>query len=510
MRTELERSSPSREGINPEYIINFLNACEKAGSEIHGIMIARHGRVIFEAYNAPYAADIPHIMHSFTKTLTNTAAALACADGLLRLEDPLLKYFPEYKDTANGYLRACTIRNLITMRNGQKRSIGGNEWRPLKTSWKDAYFQVPFDKEPGKTYMYSSGNSYILSYIVQKLEGKTCRELVTERVGKKIGLTDFPWMLSPEGVCSGGNGVSLTTEDMLRIGLLYLNKGRWNGEQLIPEDWVDLAMGYRDPIEPVDGLQYNFHWDHWADIWAARGMFGQTCGQIPVLDMAFAITAADRNYTAMRLFQREIVDEVKKGMDVAGKMVGSGEADADGETGRRGGTAGSGGTAAATEATWARFEDILRQKGLRMSLEGKNVSVREHIIPPASDLAFIPEENTDGIKKVELHFTEDKTVVYVMEDARGRHEVAAGLDHWVSGTTTMTGACLHHQYEPEVSRVSAIAYWSGRDTLMMEWRFPEMAFFDHLRVTWEKDAVKVDRWVNMNSQDLERPTLILR
>ena len=165
MRTELERSSPSREGINPEYIINFLNACEKAGSEIHGIMIARHGRVIFEAYNAPYAADIPHIMHSFTKTLTNTAAALACADGLLRLEDPLLKYFPEYKDTANGYLRACTIRNLITMRNGQKRSIGGNEWRPLKTSWKDAYFQVPFDKEPGKTYMYSSGNSYILSYL---------------------------------------------------------------------------------------------------------------------------------------------------------------------------------------------------------------------------------------------------------------------------------------------------------------------------------------------------------
>ena len=489
MRTELERSSPSREGINPEYIINFLNACEKAESEIHGIMIARHGRVIFEAYNAPYAADIPHIMHSFTKILTNTAVALAYGDGLLRLEDPLLKYFPEYEESANEYLRACTIRDMSTMRNGQERSIGGNEWRPLKTSWKEAYFQVPFDKEPGKTYMYSSGNSYILSYIVQKLEGKTCRELVTERVGRKIGLTDFPWMQSPEGVCSGGNGVSLTTEDMLRLGLLYLNKGRWNGEQLIPEDWIDLAMGYRDPIEPVDGLQYNFHWDHWADIWAARGMFGQTCGQVPALDMVFAITAADKNYVAMRLFQREIVDKVKRGMDVA---------------------AGGGGTVESAAAAADKFEDILRQKGLRMSLEGKNVSVREHVIPPARDLVFIPEENADGIKKGELHFTEDRKVVYVMEDARGRHEVAAGLDHWVSGTTTMTGACLHHQYEPEVSRVSAIAYWSSRDTLMMEWRFPEMAFFDHVKVTWEKDTVKVDRWVNMNSQDLERPTLILK
>ena len=173
MKNELERSFPSQEGINPEYIIDFLNACEKAETEIHGIMIARHGKVVFEAYNSPYAADIPHIMHSFTKILTNTAVALAYTDGLLALDDPILKYFPEYRKNANKYLSACTIRNMITMRNGQQRSIGGNEWRPLKSSWKDAYFQVPFDKKPGEVYMYSSGNSYILSYIVQKLEKKT-------------------------------------------------------------------------------------------------------------------------------------------------------------------------------------------------------------------------------------------------------------------------------------------------------------------------------------------------
>ena len=211
----LEQSSPAEQGISAEYIINFLNACEKKNVEIHGILIAKNNQVVFEAYNSPYAADIPHIVHSFTKTLTNTAVALAYSDGLLKLEDPLLKYFPEYEATANEYMRKCTIRDLITMRNGQQRGIGGNEWRPLKTSWKDAYFQVPFDKEPGKTFLYSSGNSYILSYIVQKLEGKTCRELVQERVGQKIGLTDFSWMLSPEGVCSGGNGVSLTTADKI-------------------------------------------------------------------------------------------------------------------------------------------------------------------------------------------------------------------------------------------------------------------------------------------------------
>lgn len=477
MRQELERSLPSREGIRPEYIINFLNACEKAESEIHGIMIARHGKVIFEAYNAPYKADIPHIMHSFTKIMTNTAVALAYGDGLLNLDDPVLKFFPEYEKSANEYLRACTIRNLITMRSGQQRSIGGNEWRPLKSSWKDAYFQVPFDKTPGEVYMYSSGNSYILSYIVQMLEKKTCRELVWERVGKKIRLTEFPWMLSPEGVCSGGNGVSLTTEDMLRIGLLYLNKGKWQGEQLIPEEWVDYAMGYRDPLPPEGGLQYNFHWEHADDIWAGRGMFGQTCGLVPSLDMVFAITAADEHYAAMKLFQREIVDKVKADKEIRkddGKM-----------------------------------EAILRQKGLCMTLEGKNISVKNHRKLKARDFLWTPEENQDGIRRIELHFDEER-ILYVMEDERGRHEVLAGLDHWIDGMTTMTGASLHHQYEQPVSRIAAIAYWSDEDTLMMEWRFPEMAFFDHLSIYFEEEQVKIDRWVNMNSQDRKRPTLVIR
>ncbi len=491
--SKLPRSTPSKEGVNPEVIIDFLNACEKSDSEIHGLMISRHGKVIFEAYNAPYAADIPHIMHSFTKTLTNMAVSIAFSDGLLKLDDPILKFFPEYADTEDQYLRKCTIRNLITMRSGQARSIGGNEWRPLKTSWKDAYFKVPFDKEPGEVYMYSSGNSYILSYIVQQLEGKTARELVQEKVGKKIGLTDFPWMLSPEGVCSGGNGVSLTPDDMLRIGLLFLNKGRWNGEQLIAEEWVDYAFGYKDPIPPVNGVQYNFHWNHSGDLWTASGMFGQTCGVIPKLDMVFAITGADKNYVSTRLFQEIIVDNV---LEDAGEIC---QNDVSPEDESR---EGSPYRMAGPKTT---MDDILLQKGLRMTLEGKNESVPGHCQPKA-DYVLVPEENKDGITNVEIHFTEND-VTYVMTDARGRHEVVCGLEHWIRGTTTMTGGYLHHQYEQEITKVSAEAYWCAPDTLMMEWRYPEMAFFDHCALRFTDKEILVDRWVNMNSQDICRPTL---
>ena len=167
MNKELTYSTPEEEGVSSEYIINFLNEMEKREAEIHGIMILRNNKVIFEAYNEPYRKEIPHIVHSFTKCFTNTAAGIAYTKGLIKLEDKVLDYFPEYREAANEYLQKLTIRNLLTMRSGQERSIGGNEWRPLKTSWLDAYFKVPFVKEPGSEFMYSSGNSYITSAIVQ-------------------------------------------------------------------------------------------------------------------------------------------------------------------------------------------------------------------------------------------------------------------------------------------------------------------------------------------------------
>ncbi len=106
MQNKLEYSTPEKEGIDSGWILKFLKQAKEHEKEIHGIIILVHNKVIFEAYNAPYCAEIPHIMHSFTKCLK-----------------------------ASKFLKRATIRNLITMRSGQERGIGGNEWRPLKSSW---------------------------------------------------------------------------------------------------------------------------------------------------------------------------------------------------------------------------------------------------------------------------------------------------------------------------------------------------------------------------------------
>jgi CubicO group peptidase (beta-lactamase class C family) len=477
MKNNLQYARPLQEGVDPETIIDFLDACEKARAEIHGLCIAVHDHIIFEAYQAPYDAGTPHLMHSFTKVLTNTAVALAYKDGLLKLENPMLKYFPEEVAGASKYLKHCTLRDLITMRNGQQRSIGGNEWRPLKTSWKEAYFKVPFDKEPGKTFMYSSGNSYILSYIVQQVEGKTAQELFQERVGRKLGIPDFPWMKSPEGVCSGGNGVELTVQDMLRIGLLYLHKGNWKGEQLLPEEWVDNAFGYAHPLPPVDGKQYNFHWERQTgqDIWAAKGMFGQVCGVIPKYDMVFALTAADNGYSAVDLFQETILDRLEPGQPnpLCGGVT--------------------------------PMEKVLWEKGLRMSLLDHDHSVPGHL-PLTGTLEYTPEENPDGVRRIRLQFG-DGSFCFGMEDDRGYHEIHHGLDCWAKGTTSMTGHYLHHQYEKDSMPVWAEAHWAEKDVLHLKWRYPGMAFYDQVRILFQGPEIIVDRWVNMNSQDTRRPTL---
>lgn len=505
MKKELIISYPETEGIDSELLINFLNEAEKTGSEIHGIMFLMHGRIIFEAYNAPYAKTIPHIMHSFTKCLTNMALGLAYSQGLLTLKAPVLTYLPEYAEGANEYLRAVTIEDLITMRSGQQRSIGGNEWRPLKSSWLDAYFSVPFVKQPGREFMYSSGNSYVLSAIVQRVTGKTCSEYLKESITETIGLSDFDWMLSPEGICSGGNGVSLTVEDMARIGLLYLNGGEWQGRQLLKEEWVKRSLGnWYIEGEGQTRTDYNYHWEHKGDIWASMGMFGQACVIVPEMDMVVAMTAADDKNIFLKILQEQIIEPWKKQQDILqGDTLQENTLQ---ENASQENTLQENTPQGNDRRKCMEMKDILYQKGLRMTLESKNRSVPDHVEPLYKRYEFLPVKEIDGITEIAVTFGADY-VIYEISDERGRHRIKSGLDHWNHGITSMTGGYLHHQYEMDRLQFSACAYWQDESSLMMEWRYPEMAFFDHVCISWREESITVKRWVNMNSQDAERPLI---
>lgn len=476
MVSNLSYSSPEEEGISSAYILDFLKGMKEIGAEIHGIAIAVNNKVVFEHYQAPYAKDIPHITHSMTKCFTNTAFGLAYDRGLVDIDDRVLKYFPQYEDGANEYLQNLTVRNLITMRSGQSRKIQGNEWRPLKTSWVDAYFNVPWDKEPGSRFMYSSGNSYIVSAIVQKVTGLSCDEYIKANLTSQIGMRDFSWQKSPEGICPGGNGVDICVDDLLRLGMLYLNGGVWNGRQLLSRHWVDLSLGYAEPVSRQEGEpEYNFHWRHTGDVWASRGKFGQTCALVPALNMVVSVTMASKEHVAADLLQKYIIDPVKRNERPV-------ESD---------------------EVNQSRLQDYV--SGMTLETIGGATEIPERF-KNTGIWRYSVSDSADTISSLAIEMGDDGLRLSIC-DERGIHTVMHGVNSWRNGYTSMTGHYLHHQYEMPIARICAASYWISDRELMLEWRYPEMTFWDHVKITFHGDeTIAVDRWVNMNSESVSRPT----
>ena len=292
---KMPRSTPAEKGISTQYLLNTLNEFELRGIEMHGIDIAVGGDVVFEAFWAPYDEDTPHIVHSLTKLFTNSAAQVAISEGYMTLDTKMVDVLSEYV-SPDGPLEnqdKVTVGNLLNMTAGYGRMISGSEWRPLKTSWLEAFFAEPVPYEPGTHYQYSSGNPYAVSAMVQKLTGMTAEDYLMKSGFSALELRNFTWDKSPEGICSGGNGVSATVEDMLKIGQLYLNGGSWNGKQILDPELVKIAIGTGEKLTEAQ-TTYALHWTETAEgsgIYAAGGSYGQQVIIVPDLDMAICCTA---------------------------------------------------------------------------------------------------------------------------------------------------------------------------------------------------------------------------
>ena len=149
----------------------------------------------------------------------------------------MISFYPEHAPKEpTEYQKEMTVRDLITMRSGMDKDINGSEFRTIKTSWIERYFQQPVPYKPGTHYFYCSGNTFMTSAIVQKVTGKTAHDVINETIVPALGMRPFTWTKSPEGICSGNSGISLCAEDILKFGMLYLNHGEWNGEQIIARD----------------------------------------------------------------------------------------------------------------------------------------------------------------------------------------------------------------------------------------------------------------------------------
>ncbi len=232
----------------------FFEQVEADSMDIHSVMIVKNGSVIYSKWQSQGADSLPHVLHSVSKTFTATAVGLAIADGKMALTDKVIDYFPDkLPDEVSDNLQAMTIRDLLTM------SCGHDEEPRITTpeeDWASTFLAHPVEHEPGTFYLYNSLGTYMLSAIVQQVTGEKVVDYLTPRLFEPLHIDKPKWEESPQGINCGGWGLYLKTEDLAKMGQLLLQKGEWNGRQLIPAEWVEeMSKKQVESINPGTRLE---------------------------------------------------------------------------------------------------------------------------------------------------------------------------------------------------------------------------------------------------------------
>ena len=299
----LPRSTPEAQGISSQALVSYVAAVDKINT-LHSFMVVRHGHVIAEGWWKPEAADKPHVLASLSKSFNSTAVGLAIADGKLNLDDPVLKFFPaDAPAEPSENLKAMKVRDLLTMSCGHDTEFKAALAEPTVKQ----FLSHPVVHVPGTHFQYNSLGSYTLSAIVTKVTGKTTLEFLMPRLFEPLGIERPEWAGSAEGNSFGGWGLKLCTEDIAKFGQLYLQKGKWNGKQLIPEKWVAQATSKQVPNEKESHAKIGIDWQQgycfqfWRcthNAFRGDGAGGQLCVVMPDQDMVVAITAETGGFQA--------------------------------------------------------------------------------------------------------------------------------------------------------------------------------------------------------------------
>ena len=228
----------------------FFEQAAADSMDIHSVMIVRDGNVIYSRWQSEGVDTVPHILHSVSKTFTATAVGLAIADGKLALTDKVIDFFPDKLPAdISDNLKAMTVRDLLTMTCGHDEEPTGQ--RVEGADWVQAFLAHPVVHEPGTFYLYNSLGTYMCSAIVQKVTGEKVVDYLDVRLFQPLHIDKPKWEESPQGINCGGWGLYLKTEDLAKMGQLLLQNGEWNGQQLIPAEWVaEMSKKQVESINP--------------------------------------------------------------------------------------------------------------------------------------------------------------------------------------------------------------------------------------------------------------------
>jgi CubicO group peptidase (beta-lactamase class C family) len=296
MGTDLPRSLPADEHVDPAAVLAAVDAIDADPAvELHSLMVVRHGRVVAEGWWAPHTPERTRLLYSLSKSFTTTALAFALEEGLLGLEDPVVSHFPEFADDiTDPGSRSITVRHVASMASGHDRemideALALDPEEPVR-----GFLMAPPDAPPGTLFAYSQPCTYALASIIQRAAEMPLSAYLRPRLLDPLGIGEVGWATLPPGREQGFSGLFARTEDVAKLGLLYLQRGRWGETQLIPEAYVAQATSRQIDNPDMDNVDWRQGYGF--QFWMARhgyrgdGAFGQFCIVLPEQDVVIATT----------------------------------------------------------------------------------------------------------------------------------------------------------------------------------------------------------------------------
>ncbi|MDB4891124.1 MAG: beta-lactamase [Gemmatimonadetes bacterium] len=448
--SQLPRSTPERQGISSSGILSFVQAADTGIDMMNSFMVVRHGQVVAEGWWGPYDAKSPHIFYSLSKSFTSTAVGLAIADGKLSLDDQVLKFFPEdapAEPSAN--LKAMRVRDLLRMSAGHQteaslwsaEAVARNE-RLTKT-----FLAHPVPFKPGTHFLYNSPATYMLSAITQKAVGMSVLDYLRPRLFDPLGIENPTWLASAQGVSMGAFGLMARTEDIAKMGQLYLQKGKWKGKQLIPAAWVAEATARQtsNGSAPTSDWDQGYGYQFWQSRHGFRGdgAFGQYMLVLPEQDAVVAITSGVRDMqSVMNLVWTKLLPAMSKG---------------------------------------ALAEDVATQRALKAKLA--TLSVRMPPGRPSSALAsqvsrrwYELPGNDRGLRAVALDFGTGSPALLI-RSASGETRTPMGIGTWVRSASAFSNGINRLLSVPDNTPVAASGAWASDSVFTVKLVGPETPFY---------------------------------
>ncbi len=306
MNSFIEKASLELCGVSSADALKFVEEICRGlpGQETHSFMLIRHGKLLFEGYFNPYNNDTKHTLFSVSKSFASTAIGFLVSEGEIKVDDFIYEYFPELiTDDINKENLKITIHDLLSMALGQQGGAvhEAQKRKDLSNVMLYNFFYRNKDIECGTEFRYDSYGTYMLSALVNKITGKSVVEYLMPRLFEPLGIKEPYYIKDDLGISIGYTGMRMSLRDLAKVGLTYLNNGVWKDKQIIPEEWIKLAIQKHIPTDSCstgldwqEGYCYQF-WRGRYNTYRFCGAFGQMCVMMPDYDAVFVVNSGFDN-----------------------------------------------------------------------------------------------------------------------------------------------------------------------------------------------------------------------